>query len=160
MQRFENRKDIMLITHLRHNARENLTRISRLTSIPVSTIFDKLKDYEKTLIKKHTTIVDFKKLGFDIRMNVMLKLAKDTKDAFKDFVIKNENVNSVFRINNGFDFMIEAIFKDMASMEHFMENLEKFNILNKQELFILEDLKREEFLSDRFHTELLLSGGI
>lgn len=155
--RFQTKKDILLMTFLRNNARENLTRISRLTSIPVSTIFDRLKEYEKELIRKHTTLIDFKKIGFDIKVNILFKVKKESREEFKEFLIKNENINSIFKVNNGFDFLVEAIFKDMSDFQRFNEIIEKFNIETKQEMFILEDIKREDFLSDKTHAELLFA---
>jgi len=155
--RFQTKKDIVLMTFLRNNSRENLTRISRLTAIPVSTIFDKLKDYEKELIRKHTTLIDFRKIGFDIKVNMMFKISRDMREEFRDFLMKNENINSVFKVNNGFDFLVEAIFRDMNDMQRFNELIERFNIEAKQEMFILEDIKREGFLSDKMHAELLFA---
>lgn len=155
--RFQTKKDIVLMTFLRNNSRENLTRISRLTAIPVSTIFDKLKDYERELIRKHTTLIDFRKIGFDIKVNMMFKVTRDIRDEFRDFLMKNENINSIFKVNNGFDFLVEAIFRDMNDMQRFNELIEKFNIEAKQEMFILEDIKREGFLSDSMHAELLFA---
>lgn len=151
------KKDLLLMTFLRNNARENLTKISRLTAIPVSTIFDRLKEFEKELIKKHTTLIDFKKIGFDIKVNMLIKVTKEQKNSLKDFLTKNENINSVFKVNNGFDFLIEAIFRDMNDLQRFIEMLERFDIENRQEIFILEDIKREGFLSDRTHAELLFA---
>ena len=149
------RKDILLMTYFRRNARENLTQISRMTRIPVSTIFDKLREFEKGLIQKHTTLIDFKKLGFDIRIDILFKLSRDNREDFREFLMGNENVNSVYRINNGFDYLVEAIFKDMSDLHRFTELLERFKIEAKQELFILEDLKRESFLTDELHAKLL-----
>ena len=34
------KKDLLLISHLRQNARETMTNVSRSTGIPISTIFD------------------------------------------------------------------------------------------------------------------------
>jgi len=150
------KKDILLMTYFRKNARENLTQISRLTRIPVSTIFDKLREFEKGLIQKHTTLIDFKMLGFDIRVNMLFKVSKDSRLEFTDFLMTNENVNSIFRITNGYDYLVEAIFRDMTDMQRFSELLEKFKIESRHELFILEDLKRESFLSDELHMKLLL----
>jgi len=150
------RKDILLMTYFRRNARENLTQISRWTSIPVSTIFDKLREFEKGLIQKHTTLIDFKRLGFDIRIDMLFKVSREFRDEFKEFLMTNENINSIYRINNGFDYLVEAIFKDMADLQRFTELLEKYKIEAKQELFILEDLKRESFLSDVVHAKLLV----
>jgi len=157
MNELRNRKDLMLMTYLRRNARENLTMISRRTQIPVSTIFDKLKDFEKKIITKHTTLIDFKKLGFDIRINMLLKIPKNFREEFREFIMTNENINSISRITNGYDYLIEGIFRDMNDLQRFSELLERFNIESKQELFILEDLKREGFLSDDTHTRLLLN---
>lgn len=151
----KNKKDILLMTYFRRNARENLTQISRWTSIPVSTIFDKLREYEKGLIQRHTTLIDFKRLGFDIRVNILFKVAKDSRDEFREFLIGNENINSIYRVNSGYDYFVDAIFRDMSDLQRFMELLEQFKIEAKQELFILEDIKRESFLTEEIHAKLL-----
>jgi len=150
------RKDILLMTYFRRNARENLTQISRWTSIPVSTIFDKLREFEKGLIQRHTTLIDFRKLGFDIRIDILFKVAKDSREEFKEFLVGNENVNSIYRINSGFDYLVEGIFKDMSDLQRFTELLDKFKIEAKQELFILEDIKRESFLTEEIHAKMLM----
>ena len=160
MNRFANKKDLLLMAYFRNNARENLTKISRMTHIPVSTIFDRLREYENGLISKHTTLVDFKKLGFDIKMHILFKVARQSREEFKEFLLKNQNINSVFRVNNGYDFLVEAIFRDMENLQNFMESTDRFIIEDKQELFVLEDVKREGFLTDSIHVDLLCNGQI
>jgi DNA-binding Lrp family transcriptional regulator len=126
-----------------------LTNISRKTSIPVSTIFDKLKAHENGTIKKHTSIVDFSLLVYGTRANIALKVNKEEKEELKRFLMKDTNVNSFYRINNGYDYLIEAIFKNILELEDFCEKLdENFKIKTKQIYYIIEDLKREEFLAD------------
>jgi len=155
MSNYQTRKDFLLLSYFRNNARENLTTISRQTNIPVSTIFDKLHQFEESLIKKHTSLFDFKQIGFDVKVNILFKTARENRDAFKDFLMGNFHINSIYRVNNGFDFLIEAIFKDMGELHDFLEEVEAFKIESKQELFILEDLKREGFLSDAVHAEII-----
>ena len=141
-------KEMKLLSHFRNNARISLTKLSRLTKIPVSTIFDKLKYYESNkLITKSTAIIDFRKLGFEIRNQILLSSKKDNKEALTTFLIKNPKVNTIYRINNGYDFLIETIFKNLEEMDGFMKSLEAFEPTQKKEFFIMEDLKREEFLS-------------
>lgn len=149
------KKDLILVSFFRNNARENLTQISRQTSIPVSTIFDRLRHYEQSLIKKHTTLVDFKKIGFDIHVNLLFKIKREGRESFKEYVLKHFNINSVYRVNNGFDFFVDAIFHDMNEMNAFLDEAESYGIEHKQELFVLEDLKLESFLSDRIHADIL-----
>jgi len=150
------KRDMLLMTFFRKNARENLTNISKSTQIPISTIFDKLHGFEKEIIQKHTALINFKKLGFDIRINILFKVSKESREDFKKFLMGNEHINSVFRVNNGYDYMIEAIFKDMSDLQNFTELLDRFKIEAKQELFVLEDLKRESFLSEEIHMQLLM----
>jgi DNA-binding Lrp family transcriptional regulator len=141
--------DILLLSSLRANARESLTNISRKTSIPVSTIFDKLKIHENGVIKKHTSIVDFSLLGFGTRANIAFKVNKEEKDELKQYLMKSSSVNSFYRINNGFDYLIEGVFKNILEMEEFCEKIEEnFKIKTKQVFYIIEDLKREEFMAD------------
>ena len=141
-------KELMLLSHFRQNARISLTKLSRLTKIPVSTIFDKLKDYEtQKLIKKSTAIIDFRKLGYEIRNQILLCANKDKREELQNFLVKHQKVNTIYRINNGYDFLIETIFRNMNEMDEFMRSLDAFEPIQKKEFFIMEDLKREEFLS-------------
>ena len=144
-----NKKDLRVVSYLRQDARMPLTKISRKTHIPVSTIFDRLKSSEESIIVKHTSLLDFTKLGFHTRANVVLKVDRDDKEILKEFLLKNQSVNSVSRINNGFDFMAECIFRQIVDLEEFLDNLEqKFRIADKKTYFIIEDLKKEAFMSD------------
>lgn len=141
-------KDLLVISYLRRDARESLTRISRLTHIPISTIFDKLRFTRGRLIKKFTTIVDFQGLGFYIKALLLLKVKKEERDSIKDFLIRHKHVNSAYKVNNNYDFSVEVIFKNIGDLEKFNEELESsFHIEEKQTLFIVEDIKTEEFLS-------------
>lgn len=150
-----NKKDAIILANIRENARESLTRMSRKTNIPVSTIYDKLKVYERTVIKKYTSIVDFSKIGYDSRINALVKAEYNKKEELMFSLLKDKKVNSVFKVNNGYDFMFEAIFKDMQEAEKFIENLEKeFNLERLEVTYILEDLKREEFLGNVKYTEM------
>jgi len=144
------RTDVLLLRSLRKNARETLTNISRDINIPVSTIFDKLRFYEEGIITKHTSLIDFSKLGFSTRANITLKVKKNEKDKIKEFLLENPNVNSVYRINNGYDFLVEGVFHNIMELEEFCDALDiKFKIKSKQIFYIIEDLKREEFMANK-----------
>ena len=141
-----NKKDSLLLAELRSNSRARLTEISRKTGIPVSTIHDKLKSRYEGIITKMTALVDFRKLGFTARAFITLKVDKKDREDLKTFLETNKNVNSIFKINNGYDFMIEGVFKYLADLEAFTEDLEdKFTICQKQVYYVIEDIQREEF---------------
>ncbi|MBW2984131.1 Lrp/AsnC ligand binding domain-containing protein [Candidatus Woesearchaeota archaeon] len=135
---------------LRQNARETLTKISKKTSIPVSTIHDKIRSYQENLINKHTTLIDFSKLGFNSRANIMIKVNSDAKEEAKKFLLNHDNVNSVYKISSGFDFLIEGIFRNIKDSEEFIDAISrKFNLKQIQVNYIVEDIKKESFMNDK-----------
>ncbi|MBW3020067.1 hypothetical protein KY334_02115 [Candidatus Woesearchaeota archaeon] len=140
-------KEQLLISHLRQNSRERLTKISRQTSIPISTLFDMLKKTDK--IVKHTCLADFSKLGYSVRATVILKTIPEDRDKLRSFLLKNPNTNSVWKINNGFDYMVEMIFKNICELEFFVEDLEKVHkIVERNIYYIIDDIAREIFMSN------------
>lgn len=140
-------KEILILGHFRNDARISLTKLSKLTKVPVSTIFDKIKEYKKTnLIRKYTSLIDFKKLGYEIRVQMLVSSSKEFKEDMQKFFVNHPRVNNVFRINNGFDFLVEAIFRDMQELDAFTRALDEFSPVQKKEFFVMEDIKREEFL--------------
>ncbi|MFH1072084.1 MAG: Lrp/AsnC family transcriptional regulator [Nanoarchaeota archaeon] len=142
-------KDLLFMTFLRQNAREKLTSISKKTSIPVTTLFDKLKLMEQDVIIKHTCLLNFDKLGYHCKANILLKAGREARELLKDLLLKSENVNSLMKINNGFDFLATVIFRDMKELNEYMEELEKkAEILEKQVYFVIEEIVQEKFMTN------------
>jgi Lrp/AsnC family transcriptional regulator, leucine-responsive regulatory protein len=144
-----NSKDLLILAHLRNDARITLTNLSKKTNIPISTIYDRLKMQEEGFIQKHTTLIDFAKLGYNTRANITLKVDREQREAIKEYLIKHQNVNSVYKINSGYDFLIETVFKNIKDLEDFMEILDqKFKITDSQTHYIINDIKREAFMAN------------
>jgi DNA-binding Lrp family transcriptional regulator len=142
------KKDVQIISHLRKNSREMLTKLSKKTGVPVSTIFDRLKLHTGSLITKNTSLIDFQMLGFNSKAKVILQVDKESREELKEFLLNNKYINSAYRINNGYDFMFEVIARNMKELENFIENLEdKFNIIEKNIFYIIYTIKQEDFLS-------------
>ena len=137
----------IILSRLRENGRESLTNMSRKTYIPVTTLHKKLKGFEGEVIKKYVALLDFTRLGFNTRANIVIKVKKELRDQLRDFLIDNKAINSLYRINNGFDFLIEVVFKEIKDVEFFVEQLENnFKIEKKEIYYIIEELRKEEFL--------------
>ena len=148
-------KDFLILKELRNNSREKITKISKKTAIPASTIYDKIKKYEPELITKHTTMLDFSRLGFDVKANIMLKAGQDSREKIKEFLIKHKNVNSLSKVSEDFDFLIEAIFKDKNQMNDFMHALVTRFDIEKTKIYRTEDeLKKESFLNSNDHLSM------
>ena len=148
-------KQLMIIRNLRENAREKLTKMSRSTGIPVSTIYEHLKSFEKGIIHKHTCLIDFRELGYDLRVTLLIKTRQESKEPIKSYLEGHHQVNTVYRINNGFDYLAEVLFKNMKDLQLFLDALDEKGITQRKEYYILEELRREAFLTSQAHLDLL-----
>jgi len=146
-----NHNDLLLMSHFRSNARKNLTIISRETAIPVSTIFAKLKRFEDSVIRRHTAIINFSKLGYGTIAKIMLKVDKMNRPKLKAYLDKHQNINSLSKINNGYDFIAECVFKNMNELENFLDDLDDIcKIQKKSVYYVVDDIKREGFMLDSY----------
>ncbi len=142
-------KDMLIMSYMRQDSRAPLTSVSRKTGIPVSTIFDRLKLGAAGLIQRNTALIDFAMLGFSTRAQVLIKVGKHDKEKVQTYLSKSFQVNNLYKVNNGYDFLVECICKDMKDMEAFLDQLEqKFVIKTKEVHYVVEDLCREAFLAD------------
>ena len=143
------KKDLLILSYLRQNCRETLTNISKKSGIPVSTLFEKIRRNRDGVIRKHTCLVDFAKLGFNTRAKIVIQASLNHRKDLLDFLLNHKNINSVYKINNGYDYLTEGIFRNMRDLEEFIETLQvKFRTKKQETYFIIDDLKREAFLSD------------
>jgi DNA-binding Lrp family transcriptional regulator len=141
--------DIKIIACLRSNARTSLKKMSKLLGIPISTIFDKIKFHRGKTIKKYCAIIDDNLLEYNARAKVFIKKGNIKKDELKEHLMKHLNVNNLYKINNGYEFIADVVFKGMQDLEAFLENLEqKFGVKNPEVHYIIDELKSEGFLAD------------
>tara|TARA_Y100000310_G_scaffold329346_1_gene399007 strand:- start:851 stop:1330 length:480 start_codon:yes stop_codon:yes gene_type:complete len=150
-------KDLPILANLRKNGRISLTKISRKTGVPISTIFDRMKHHWGRGIKKYTALLDFNEFGFTTRVHLLVSLPKDKRDEARIFLMKHQNVNSLYKINNNFDFLVEAVFKHIKNLEDFIDALETRFLTETVEVHhIIDDIKRESFMEDSKLAKLLL----
>lgn len=151
-----NQKDLQILAYLRQDSRMPLTKLSRKINIPVSTIFDRLKLNQDKVIVRHTSLLDFNKLGYSVHANITFSVDREDKENLRDHLMKHRNVNSVYRVSGGYDFLVEGIFKDIKQMEEFVDKVEvDFKIKDKNSFFVVEELKKESFMSDPDLLDLL-----
>ena len=141
--------DLKIMSLLRRNARESLTHLSRQTNIPISTIFDRLKAQSGTAIKKHTVLLNFPLIGYQIRLHMLVR-TKDLASA-TSFLRSHSHVNSVFQLSGEYDFAIDAIFKDMQEVDAFMQAFGTAACLEKINTnYIVSEVVREQFLENTY----------
>ncbi|MBI2129097.1 Lrp/AsnC family transcriptional regulator [Candidatus Woesearchaeota archaeon] len=151
------KKDVEILSHLRNNARKRITSIARETNIPATTIYDKVRIHEKKgLVKKSIALLDFSKLGYLTNAHFAVRAKRDSRKNLQEFLMSQPNINSLYKVDYGFDFLFEAVFKDLADAESFAEKLEEnFDVEEIKKFHVIEELKKEEFLSKPEHFELV-----
>lgn len=142
------KKDLVIIAHLRQNAREQLTNISKRTRIPVSTLHDRLRQTQANVITRHTTLLDFSKIGFNTKAGILLRSEKEERKKLREYLIKHPSINTLQKISGGYDFLAEVVFRNIFELEEFVESLDAFKVVDKKVFYVLEDLKKEAFLSE------------
>jgi len=142
-------RDLVILSHLRKDCRMGLTKMSRSSRVPVSTIHDRINALNGTLIHRNTALLNFASLGYNTRVNILLRVNPKDKEALRSNLLKSMSVNSLYKINNGFDYQAECIFRTMAELEEFIDKLEQqHSIKGKEVYFIIDDVKREGFLAE------------
>jgi len=143
------KNDNLILSFLRQDARVSLTQMSRKTSIPISTLYERLKAYKKTYIKKNTAILDFDNLGYGARAKVLLKVSKEQREDLREFLVKCQHINELVKVNNGYDFFVEFVFQNMKELEGYLEGLgNRFDISDEKVFYIVDELKKECFMSN------------
>ncbi|MCH8294432.1 winged helix-turn-helix transcriptional regulator, partial [Candidatus Poribacteria bacterium] len=117
--RFE--RDKRIIAQLRKDGRASLTHISKSTGISISTLFERLKQLKGQAITKFTCIVDFKRLGLHAHSLAVYRVCKANKKALQKYLHAHPNVNSVYRINFKYDFLVELVFDGLLAQEEFID---------------------------------------
>ncbi|MBI5390069.1 Lrp/AsnC family transcriptional regulator [Candidatus Woesearchaeota archaeon] len=154
------KKDLLITTYLRQNARETLTNLSKRVHMPISTVYEKLRTNQDGLIKKHTCLMDFSKIGFHARAQVFLKTKREDRDALGQQLQKLVQTNTLYKINNGYDYLVELVCRDLQEMEIVLEQLDqKFSFSEKEVFFVIDELKREAFLTQPEMIDRIWEGG-
>ena len=143
------RTDLVVVSCLRKDARMKLTDMSKLTRVPVSTLFDRIRSMTGGVLLKNTALLRFEALGFPVKAMVALAVRSQDREALSGVLRSHPNVNSLYRINNGWDFLAEAVFACVKDAEDFVEGIEaKVKVRNKRVHLVIEDLVREKMLAN------------
>ena len=114
--------------------------------MPTSTVYEKINNTGK-LISRFTCILNHEAWGNFLHAFVIMKVVgKDKAPLQKELELCN-NVNLLWRINNGSDFLVEFVFPTLFAFEAYRESLESRYLLKNCEVyFMIDELKRESFL--------------
>lgn len=131
-----------VLNMLRKDARARKTEIAKMTNVPSSTVSSIIKDMEKKLSLRYTSLLDYRKLGHNSRT---LFVVNAKNESALRFISEHRNVNSFSRVGEDNTFLVETIFRGMKETIDFAEELSSLGAEIKKEFYIIDELKREGF---------------
>lgn len=121
-------KDRILIEELRKDSKLSEQRLARKTSIPMTTVHNRLRKLRALgVIRGYTLRLDYAKLGRPLVAYVLLKVTPgvDQKEMLEQ-ISKIKNVSEVSMIAGDFDIMLKARISSIAELNRIVvQNLRK-----------------------------------
>jgi DNA-binding Lrp family transcriptional regulator len=137
------KKQKLVISELRKNSRQHFSDIAKNHKIPKSTLFDSYKSISGC-IRKNTILVDFEKLGYSLRMNFIFRIKNNE---ILEFLESQENINSVYRINNKNTLFVECFFRNIGEAYGLKEAIQEKGVRKVSMIHVIEEIKKEKFLA-------------
>ena len=128
-------KDMTIIEALHGNARLGVKQIARKTGIPITTVFNRIRNLEKKgVIKGYTTIIDKKMLGKEIEAFILINIAYTSKlhqDDFSGELMALPEVDECYIISGATNLLIKVSTRDIDTLNEFIiQNLKKRGVEN------------------------------
>jgi len=147
-----NDKEKQLLMQLRKNSRVNINDVAKKFNHATSTMYDMLHRLEYKNIITHTSKVAFDKIGYPIKVFIIVKTTLNNKDKLKEYLQNKSNVNSLDIINHRSNFHMECIFRTQIEVEEFLEELEERHTLSEINVYtVIETIHTEKFLTKEEH---------
>jgi DNA-binding Lrp family transcriptional regulator len=131
-------KDIEIIKCLRSNSRIQLKDISRKTSLPLTTVFERMKKVG-SLVKRYYSVLDYQSLKHPINIFYLVRMENNR-------ILLSSKINNIYRTNIRSTYLIEAYFMNMMQASEFCDEVCSMNGRILSEYPILGEIKREGFL--------------
>ena len=121
--------DQKIVELLKEDASLSTHKIAKKTLIPQTTVLHRIKKLRKEgIIKKYTIELDYKKLEKNVKALIFVKVDKRLTDKLykgtgmiEGALIKQDFILNIKRLMGDYDFVIEAIFKDVDELDMLLQ---------------------------------------
>ncbi|MHA1247883.1 MAG: Lrp/AsnC family transcriptional regulator [Candidatus Thorarchaeota archaeon] len=132
-------RDLAIIRLLLHNSRSPLREIGRHVKLSPSSVRNRItRLVEIGVIKRFTVDVDYRKLGYEIQVLVMITAKPGSSERLYRKLCDYEEVAEVFWTAGPANFVCVVRVKDMTQLSQFMTTeLERLDSVEKVETIFL-----------------------
>jgi DNA-binding Lrp family transcriptional regulator len=119
-------KDMVLLDKIQSDCRKSLKEIASEVGMPMSTVHEKIKRFEKIgLIKSYRALIDEKKLGFDVTAFIMASTRcfegeKNFHRKLGETISLLPHVMETHSISGDWDLIIKVKFKTLHELGKFV----------------------------------------
>ena len=131
----------LILNLLRANCRMKNSEIARKTGLPASTVAADIVRIEKILGLRYAALLDYRIIGCSMRAAFIIAADKGVICSLSS----HGSVNSISRISEDSNYLVETVFRSMKEMDNFAEDMANSGAEIKRKFHIVEDLKREGF---------------
>ena len=140
-------RDFKILSELRKDSRVKLTKLSMDLGIPISTCFEKVKFFRNEMNIRYISLLDFGKLGYPFKVTMIIKANKSKKQELRKFLSEHRNLNTMIKINNGYDYLVEFIYRSIYELEELLQTIEQeFKVQKIETFYEIEEIRKEVFL--------------
>lgn len=147
-------KDKLLLERLQTDCRKSLKEIAKEVEMPMSTVHEKIKRFEKTgLIRGYRTLLNEKKLGFGVTAFVMASTKylggeKNFQRQIGEKVASLPHVLETHTVNGEWDLLIKVKFKNVHELGKFVdEKIRTIPGIDKASTVLsVDEIKEDTFL--------------
>ena len=137
-------KDIKIIEALQENARLGVKKVARKTGIPITTVFNRIRNMEsRGIIKGYRLELDKKKLGKEIEAYILINIAYTSDLHQEEFSMELNSlpeVDECYVISGATNILVKVSTKDIDTLNEFIiNNLRKKGVEHNTTYIIIKE---------------------
>lgn len=145
-------KEKQLLVALRKNGRARVSNVAKQHGVPTSTMTDALHRLEQEGLVRHTTDIDFEKIGFPVHILGTLQTSTPQRYNLREYLQSQQQVNTLHEINDGHDYYFEALFRNTKDKRDWVEALEQNCLITDKNIHeIIGTIHKDRFLTEEKH---------
>lgn len=134
-----------ILSVLLDDSRLSYRQIAKKVGVSAATVMNRVKELEKTVIKKYTTILDYEKLGYDVEVIIEIRISKGKLIEVEKEISNHPDIFAVYDVTGDFDAVILARFPSRRKMDSFIKKLQTYNFVERTNTrMILNTIKEKQ----------------
>ena len=118
------KKDSTLLTHMQNNARLTSAELGKLVDLSPSGVQKRLRKLEENgIVEKYATMLNRKRLGYDLLVFVKVIIQGHTAELIGEFdsaINRMPEVLESHRIIGDADYLLKVVIRDREHLDHFL----------------------------------------